>query len=99
MLLLLIMLLLVLDGEHIHTRCRHEHWTEMAHVLGLAHNILRDAKDDTVAYHLSSRVLLRMSLSRHHLLRSGLLRLPKSIVCRVLLINGGYIIGRAQDVK
>ena len=72
LLLLLVLLLLVLSGEHIHAGCRHEDRTEMAHILGLSHNVLRDAKDDAIAHNLGG-VLLRMTLRRHHLLRSGLL--------------------------
>ena len=68
LLLLLVLLLLVLSGEHVHARCRHEDWTEMAHVLWLTHNVLRDAKNDAVTHHLGGRILLRMTLSRHHLL-------------------------------
>ena len=69
LLLLVLLLLMLLRGEHVHARSGHEDGAEMAHVLGLAHHILRYAKYDAVAHHLRGRVLLSsVPLRCHHLL-------------------------------
>ena len=69
LLLLVLLLLMLLRGEHVHARSGHEDGAEVAHVLWLTHHILRYAKDDAIAHHLRSRVLLSgVPLRCHHLL-------------------------------
>ena len=70
----------------------------MTHILRLAHDVLGDAQDDAVSHQL--RVLLRLALGRHHLLRrSHLLTLPEHIVGLLVMMMDGDIVGRTQHVE
>ena len=63
-LVLWLLILLLLSCEHIHTVSAHEDWTEMAHVLGLATDVMGDAKHYSVRHHL----VLLLLLADNHLL-------------------------------
>ena len=68
-LLLVLLLLVLLGGEHVHARGGHEDRAQVAHVLWLTHHVLRYAKDDAIAHHLRSGVLLSgVPMRCHHLL-------------------------------
>ena len=76
-LVLRLLTLLLLSGEHVHAVSAHEDWAEVTHILGLSDDILWYSEHYSIGHHL---VLLRLLLTHDNLLRSCLLRLAELTV-------------------
>ena len=81
-----LMVLLLLGSEHVHTGGAHVDGAEVAHVLGLFRHILGNTEHDAVGDHL---ILPLVPLVHYHLLRGHLLGLPELVVLVDDFVGGG----------